>query len=54
MSIKDVRKLAFDLAEKHKLPHTFNKEKMLVGNNDSMHLCEEILTCLFGNQRLPH
>jgi hypothetical protein len=31
LSIKDVRKLAFDLAEKYKLPHTFNKEKMLVG-----------------------
>jgi hypothetical protein len=26
LSIKDVRKLAFDLAEKYKLPHTFNKE----------------------------
>jgi hypothetical protein len=25
-SIKDVRKLAFDLAEKYKFPHTLNKE----------------------------
>jgi hypothetical protein len=27
LSIKDVQKLAFYLAEKYKLPHTFNKEK---------------------------
>jgi hypothetical protein len=26
LSIKDVRKFAFDLAEKYKLPHTLNKE----------------------------
>jgi hypothetical protein len=31
LSIKYIRKLAFDLAEKYKLPHAFNKEKMLVG-----------------------
>jgi hypothetical protein len=29
MSIKNLRKLAFDLAEKYKLPHTFNREKKL-------------------------
>jgi hypothetical protein len=50
LSIKDVRKLAFDLAEKYKLPHTLNKERKMV----RMHLCEEILKCLFGSQRLPH
>jgi hypothetical protein len=54
LSIEDVRKLAFDLAEKYKFPHTFNKEKMLAAKNCSMHLCEEILNCLFGSQRLPH
>jgi hypothetical protein len=31
LSIEDVRKLAFDLAEKYKLPHTFNKETKLAG-----------------------
>jgi hypothetical protein len=31
LSIKDVGKLAFDLAEKYKLPHTFNKEKKIGG-----------------------
>jgi hypothetical protein len=29
--IRGVRKLASDLAEKYKLPHTFNKEKKLAG-----------------------
>jgi hypothetical protein len=29
LSIKDIRNLAFDLPEKYKLPHTFNKEKKL-------------------------
>jgi hypothetical protein len=28
---KRIRKLAFDLAEKYKLPRTFNKEKTLAG-----------------------
>jgi hypothetical protein len=27
LTISDVRKLAFDIAEKHLMPHTFNKEK---------------------------
>jgi hypothetical protein len=31
LSIKDVPKLAFDLAKKYKLPHTFCKEEKLEG-----------------------
>lgn len=30
-TIKDVRKLAFDVAEKYELPHNFNKEKKMAG-----------------------
>lgn len=30
-TIKDVRKLAFDIAEKYKLPHSFNREKKMAG-----------------------
>jgi hypothetical protein len=54
LSIKDVPKLAFDLAKKYKLPDTFYKEKKLQRKNGFMHLCEEILNCMFGNQRLHH
>jgi hypothetical protein len=53
LSIKDVRKLLFDLAENiNSLTHSI-KRKCWSGSNDSLHLCEEILNCLFGNQRLP-
>jgi hypothetical protein len=38
LSIKDVRKLAFGLAEKFKLPHTFYKKKKLEGKNGFEHL----------------
>lgn len=31
LTIKDVRKLAFDLAEKYNLPHAFNTEKKMAG-----------------------
>jgi hypothetical protein len=54
LSIKDVPKLAFDLAKKYELPHTFYKEKKLERKNCFMHLFEEILNYLFGNQRPPH
>jgi hypothetical protein len=30
LSIKNFRKLAFDLVEKYKFPHTFKKEKMFL------------------------
>jgi hypothetical protein len=42
LSIKDVRKLEFDLAEKYKLPHTFNKEKMLVG--------KQLIQCIYAKK----
>jgi hypothetical protein len=31
LTISDIRKLAFDIAEKYSLPHTFNKEKGMAG-----------------------
>jgi hypothetical protein len=40
LSIKDVLKLAFNLAEEYKLPHTFYKETNLEAKNGFMHLCE--------------
>lgn len=30
-SVKDIRKLAFDIAEKYGVPHSFNKEKKIAG-----------------------
>ncbi|XP_017773660.1 PREDICTED: uncharacterized protein LOC108560565 [Nicrophorus vespilloides] len=31
LTTNEIRKLAFDVAEKHSLPHTFNKEKKIAG-----------------------
>lgn len=31
LTITDIRKLAYDVAEKHSLPHTFNKDKKMAG-----------------------
>jgi hypothetical protein len=53
LSIKDVRKLAFDLAENYKLPHTFNKEKKLAGEKWFYAFMRRNLQH-FGNQRSPH
>jgi hypothetical protein len=30
LGVKGVRKLAFDFAEKYRIPHIFNKEKLLI------------------------
>lgn len=33
LTITDVRKLAFDVADKNQIPHNFNKETRLAGKN---------------------
>lgn len=31
LTIREIRKLAFDIAEKQALPHSFNKDKKIAG-----------------------
>lgn len=47
LTITDVRKLAFDVADKNQIPHNFNKETRLSGKKRLTHLRLVMLSTAF-------
>lgn len=53
LTIREVRKLVFDVVEKHSLPHSFNKDKKIAGKSGFIHLCVEFHSCHCENRKVP-